>query len=35
VARPTRPGEALIVDLPVVGTRLLSDYATGSGEAGA
>ena len=29
VARPTRPGEALIVALPVVGTRPLSDYAIG------
>jgi len=27
VARPTRPGEALIVPLPIVGTRPLSDYA--------
>jgi hypothetical protein len=27
VARPTGPGEALIVDLPVVATRPLSDYA--------
>jgi hypothetical protein len=27
--RPTRPGEALIVDLPPVGTRPLSDYAIG------
>jgi hypothetical protein len=27
VARPTRPGEALIVDLPVVATRPLSAYA--------
>jgi len=27
--RPTPPGEALIVDLPVVGTRPLSDYAIG------
>ncbi|MGH3574089.1 MAG: IS21 family transposase [Gemmatimonadales bacterium] len=35
VARPTRPGEALIIDLPPVGTRPLSDYATGTGEAGA
>lgn len=35
VARPTRPGEALIVDLPVVGTRPLSDYAPESGQAGA
>jgi len=29
VARPTRPGEALVVDLPVVATRPLSDYAIG------
>jgi transposase len=29
VARPTRPGEALIVPLPVVPTRPLSDYALG------
>jgi len=29
VARPTRPGEALIVALPVVATRPLSDYAIG------
>jgi hypothetical protein len=29
VPRPTRPGEALIVALPVVGTRPLSDYAIG------
>lgn len=29
VARPTRPGEALIVDLPVVATRPLSAYAIG------
>ena len=27
--RPTPPGEALIVDLPTVGTRPLSDYAIG------
>ena len=27
VARPSRPGEALIVDLPVVAVRPLSDYA--------
>jgi hypothetical protein len=27
VARPTRPGEALIVDLPTVATRPLSAYA--------
>lgn len=30
VARPTRPGEALIVALPTVATRPLSDYAIGS-----
>ncbi|MGI8755844.1 MAG: Mu transposase domain-containing protein, partial [Acidimicrobiales bacterium] len=29
VARPTRPGDALIVDLPVVATRPLSAYAIG------
>lgn len=29
VARPTRPGDALIVDLPAVATRSLSDYAIG------
>lgn len=29
VPRPTRPGEALVVDLPVVPTRSLSDYAIG------
>jgi len=29
VARPTRPGQALIVDLPAVPTRPLSDYAIG------
>ena len=29
VARPTRPGEALIVELPSVATRPLSDYAIG------
>lgn len=29
VPRPTRPGEALIVDLPLVATRPLSDYAIG------
>jgi hypothetical protein len=29
VARPTRPGEALVVPLPVVTTRPLSDYAIG------
>jgi len=29
VARPTRPGDALIVPLPVVPTRPLSDYAIG------
>jgi len=27
--RPTPPGEALIIDLPAVGTRPLSDYAIG------
>jgi transposase len=27
VPRPTRPGEALVVDLPTVATRPLSDYA--------
>jgi transposase len=27
VPSPTRPGEALIVELPIVGTRPLSDYA--------
>jgi hypothetical protein len=29
VARPTRPGEALILDLPAVATRPLTDYAIG------
>ncbi len=29
VARPTRPGEALVVALPAVATRPLSDYAIG------
>jgi hypothetical protein len=29
VARPTEPGGALVVDLPVVATRPLSDYAIG------
>jgi transposase len=29
VARPTRPGEALILPLPAVSTRPLSDYAIG------
>jgi len=29
VARPTRPGDALIVDLAVVATRPLSAYAIG------
>jgi transposase len=29
IPRPTRPGEALIVDLPMVPTRSLSDYAMG------
>lgn len=33
VARPARPGEALIVELPQVGTRPLSDYAPESGQA--
>jgi hypothetical protein len=28
--RPTRPGEALILELPVVATRPLSDYAIGA-----
>lgn len=32
VPRPARPGEALIIDLPKVGTRPLSDYATGTGD---
>ena len=27
VARPTAPGEALVLALPVVATRPLSDYA--------
>jgi len=31
VAHPTRPGDALVIDLPVVGTRPLSDYAIGEG----
>jgi hypothetical protein len=30
IPRPTRPGEALIVDLPMVPTRSLSDYAMGA-----
>jgi len=30
VARPTKPGEALVVALPPVGTRPLSDYAVGT-----
>jgi hypothetical protein len=30
VARPSRPGEALIVELPVVATRSLSDYSIGA-----
>jgi len=30
VAKPTKPGEALIVTLPTVGTRPLSDYAVGT-----
>jgi transposase len=29
VARPSRPGEALIVELPLVSSRSLSDYAIG------
>jgi hypothetical protein len=29
VARPTRPGEALIVELPVIASRPLSAYAIG------
>ena len=29
VPRPRSPGDALIVDLPVVATRSLEDYATG------
>jgi len=29
VPRPTRRGEALIIDLPVVPVRSLSDYALG------
>ena len=29
VPRPTRPGEALIVELPMVPVRSLSDYAMG------
>jgi transposase len=29
VARPTQPGDALVVDLPAVATRPLSDYAIG------
>jgi hypothetical protein len=29
VARPTRPGEALVLELPFVPTRDLSDYAPG------
>jgi hypothetical protein len=29
VPRPTRPGEALIVELPIVPVRPLSDYAMG------
>jgi len=32
VAKPTRPGEALVVALPAVGTRPLSDYAIGEGS---
>ena len=30
VPRPSKPGEALIVDLPVVATRSLGDYAIGA-----
>ena len=30
VAKPTKPGEALVVALPTVGTRPLSDYAVGT-----
>ena len=30
VARPTLPGDALVVDLPVVATRPLSAYAIGA-----
>jgi hypothetical protein len=29
VARPTRPGEALVLELPFVPTRDLADYAPG------
>ncbi len=29
VPRPTRPGEALIVELPTVSVRPLSEYAMG------
>ena len=32
VARPTAPGEALVLALPVVPTRPLSDYAIGEGS---
>ncbi len=32
VPRPTRPGEALIVELPTVPVRPLSDYAIGGGS---
>ncbi len=32
VARPTAPGEALIVPLPTVPTRPLSDYAIREGS---
>jgi hypothetical protein len=32
VARPSAPGEALIVELPLVPTRSLSDYAIGEGS---
>ena len=30
VARPMRPGDALIIDLPAVATRPLSHYAIGT-----
>ena len=32
VARPTKPGEALVVALPTVATRPLADYAIGEGS---
>jgi hypothetical protein len=32
VPRPAAPGEALIVELPLVPTRSLSDYAMGEGS---